>query len=215
MTSSQATPKTPPALVERLGVTPLAIVETQRGIHIYLKKSPGDGEIGNRAWALDGFAGDVRADKGYCIAWELGKLGGVLDRLNKADATSVSIFPKPSATPGQPPAVEGNRNNDLNTLIYRLAQEGQKTFYKERDTAIASGLPATEVDTTIHSALEAATRSTFPKKDARALESVFEQLGWKPRYNTRSMSTEFSLDGGTTWKSTNDRTEKKTAADHR
>ena len=112
-------------------------------------------------------------------------------------------------------AVEGNRNNDLNTLIYRLAQEGQKTFYKERDTAIASGLPATEVDTTIHSALEAATRSTFPKKDARALESVFEQLGWKPRYNTRSMSTEFSLDGGTTWKSTNDRTEKKTAADHR
>ena len=36
-------------LVARLGDTPLAVISTPRGIHLYLKKASDDGEVGNRA----------------------------------------------------------------------------------------------------------------------------------------------------------------------
>ena len=128
------------------------MIRTPRGIHVYLKKSPGDGEIGNRAWALDGFAGDVRCDHGYVIGWQLDKLAGVLDLLPSATPTAVDLFPKPAKGAGLH-LVEGRRNNALNELIFRQAQSGQTEFVEERATAIASGLGVAEVDATIKSAL--------------------------------------------------------------
>ena len=94
-------------------------------------------------------------------------------------------------------------------MIFRKAQGGQTEFGEQRATAIASGLDVAEVDATIQSASEAATSRTFPRKDATALEAVFEQLGWQTRYNLRSMRGEWSTDSGATWKSTTDRMEKK------
>ena len=92
------------------------------------------------------------------IGWQLDKLAVALDQLPGADPTPASMFPKPSTTADRQPAVEGNRNNELNTLIFRKAQAGQTAFTEERAVAIASGLDAIEVDATIRSAREAARK---------------------------------------------------------
>ena len=55
----------------------------------------------------------------------------------------------------------------------------------------------------------ATAAEAFDRKDAATLEEVFERLGWRIRYNLRSMCCDWSLDGGSTWGSTNDRLEKK------
>ena len=149
----------------------------------------------------------MRGDRGYVIAWDIERLALALDGLLGATPTADGLFPKPGKAAG--PLVEGGRNNALNTLIYGKAQAGQTDFHLERDDAIAAGLDPSEVDATIKSATVAATSHTFPRKDATALESVFEQMGWKARYNQRSMRCDWSLDAGATWGSTNDRLEKK------
>ena len=188
------------------GAQALAMVETKRGCHVYFKKN--GSMVRNRQWAYGGFQGDVRGDRGYCIAWEPEALQDALDALEQAIPTDDKLFPKPDKAAG-PQLVEGNRNNELNTLIYGKAQAGQTDFHLERDDAIAAGLNPSEVDATIKSATGAATLRTFARKDATALESVFEQLGWKARYNQRAMRCDWSVDGGATWGSTNDRLEKK------
>ena len=188
-----------------LAAQALTIVPSRRGAHVYFKKN--GGEIRNRQWALNGLAGDVRGDRGYCIAWDLDRLAAALDKLPTATPTADSLFPK--SVKAGPIPVPGNRNNSLNELIFRKAQGGQTEFGEQRATAIASGLDVAEVDATIQSASEAATSRTFPRKDATALEAVFEQLGWQTRYNLRSMRGEWSTDSGATWKSTTDRMEKK------
>ena len=191
------------ALVDRLGVTPLAVIRTPRGCHIYFKKSSDDGKIGNRAWALDGFAGDIRGDRGYVICWQPPELAAALGLLPAAESVSETLFPKPAKGAGLH-LVEGNRNNTLNTLIYRKAQAGQTDFHLEREDAIASGLSETEVDRTIRSASEAATSRTFPRKDADALEGALGELRIEVRYNLRAMRAEFKT-GANKWVKTSDR----------
>ena len=202
------------ALVDRLGVTPLGTVETKRGVHLYFRKSPGDGEIGNRAWALDGFAGDIRCDHGYVIGWELGKLGGVLDRLPGATPTSIALFPKPLKvmSNGQGFTV-GNRSAHLNKLVFAAALRGETDFSVPCKLALAADLPPDKIATIVKKAVADAgvkAGATFGRKDgASVLEEVFERLGWQVRYNLRSMRCDWSLDAGATWGSTTDRAEKK------
>ena len=118
-------------------VSALATISTPRGIHAYLKK-PSSDPIGNRAWAVSGYGGDIRADAGYAIVWQLDKLADALDRLPGAAPTAHSLFPKPS---GRQPA-EGNRNNTLNADVFKAAQRGETDFSKHR--AAAEGDPCTE-----------------------------------------------------------------------
>ena len=61
-----------------------------------------------------------------------------------------------------------------------------------------------EVDATIKSASEAASSSTFPRKDADALEAALGSLAITVRYNLRAMQTEIST-GGAKWTKTTDR----------
>ena len=190
-------------LVKRLGVVPLATVETRRGVHMYFRLADRPKPLGNRTWAVDGFGGEIRADKGYCICWSIPQLVAALDRLPTATPTADSLFPK-SGKAGAAP-VEGNRNNALNELIFRKAQGGQTEFGEQRATAIAAGLAEVEVDATIRSASEAATSKTYNRKDATALEGALSHLGISVRYNIRAMCSEVSSDGGTTWERTSDR----------
>ena len=188
------------ALVARLGILPLAVVSTQRGIHLYLKRPTGDGEIPNRAWALDGFSGDIRCDHGYVIGWELGKLGGVLDRLPGATPTSAALFPKPlkGMSNGQGFTV-GNRTNHLNKLVYAAALRGETDFSVPCKLALAADLPPAKIATIVKKAVADAglkASSAFDRKDASVLEEVFERQGWKVRYNLRSMRCDWSLDAG-------------------
>ena len=190
------------AVLERLGVVPLAIVTTKRkgGIHLYFKKSPNDGAIGNRAWALDGFSGEIRGDLGYVIGWQLDKLADALDKLPEASPTPHALFPKPS---GRQPA-EGNRNDSLNADVFKKAQRGQADFSKERDAGIAAGLTPGEVTDTIRSASGAGKALTFPRKDADALEAALAALGVTCRHNLRAMQAELR-NGAGTWTKTTDR----------
>ena len=183
-----------------LAAQALTIVPSRRGAHVYFKKN--GGEIRNRQWALNGLSGDVRGDRGYCIAWSLAALTGALDLVAGAIPTADSLFPKPAKARGK--QVEGNRNNALNELIFRKAQAGQTKFVEERATAIASGMGATEVDATIKSASEAGAARNFPRKDADALEGALGALEVAVRYNTRAMCAEVSSGGGA-WAKTTDR----------
>ena len=103
-----------------------------------------------------------------CIAWEPEALLDALDALEQAIPTDDKLFPKPDKA-GGPQLVEGNRNNELNTLIFRKAQAGQTAFTEERAVAIASGLDAAEVDATIQSAREAASKKRAPTEHDVAL----------------------------------------------
>ena len=201
-------------LIERLHLDPIVTIKTRRGLHLYFKLADRKRKLGNRTWSVDGFSGEIRADRGYVIAWSPPQLVAALDRLAAATPTADSLFPKggrghKGVHPANTFTVPGNRNNALNELIFRKAALGQIVFNEERATAIASGLEAVEVDATIKSASEAATSRTFPRKDATTMEAVFEQLGWQTRYNLRSMRGEWSTDNGTTWASTTDRMEQK------
>ena len=178
----------------------LTIVQTKRGAHVYFKKNTS--LVRNRQWGFGGFAGDIRGDKGYCIAWDLDRLAGALDGLAKATPTDDGLFPKPNTN--RPALVKGRRNNTFNELIFRRAQAGQTKFVEERATAIASGLGVAEVDATIKSASGAATARTFPRKDADALEVALAELGITARYNLRAMRSELS-NGGAKWEKTTDR----------
>ena len=143
-------------LVERIGASPLVTVRTKRGLHLYYKA--GEDPIGNRAWSLDGFAGDVRGSAGYAICWEPHKLAEALDLLPSATPTAVSLFPKTAKAAGLH-LVEGGRNNALNTTVFQAAQKGQTEFTREREAAIAAGLDPAEVDTTISSATAAGAKA--------------------------------------------------------
>ena len=184
-----------------LAAQALAIVKSRRGVHVYFAKN--SGEVRNRQWAVNGLAGDIRGDRGYCIAWDLDRLAAALDKLPTAIPTPDSAFPKGGKA--GPALIEGGRNEGLNRLVFAKAQAGQTEFREERATAIAAGLDVAEVDATIKSASEAATDRTFTRKDATALEGALAHLGVSVRYNIRAMCSEVSSDGGQTWERTSDR----------
>ena len=194
------------ALVARLGIAPLAIVQTKRGLHLYLRKD--GGEIGNRAWALDGFAGDIRADHGYVIGWKLDQLAAALDRLPDAIPTADSIFPKPTKGKTKAAAIgytKGHRSDTLNARVYSATLRGEPVA-PHRAEALESGLPAAKVDDIIKRAVEAGrakTADAFPRKDADALEAALQTLGIEIRYNLRAMRAEFKKTASE-WEKTDD-----------
>ena len=155
----------------------LETIDTPRGRHAYFKKTSSN-PIGNRAWAVGGYSGDIRADHGYIILWEPNKLDVALDMLPDATPTAVSLFPKPAKGAGLH-LVEGRRNTALNELVFRRAASGQATFVEERHGHRVHGhrrvglSVADEVEdaTTFRYNLSAAScgdQRTFPSKDADA-----------------------------------------------
>ena len=188
-------------------VPALATVTTPRGLHVYFKKASSN-PVGNRAWAVGGYSGDIRSDHGYAICWELDKLADALDQLPGAAPTSVALFPKPAKKrTGDEGFVVGNRTDHLNKVVFTGALHGQTDFTEERAAAIESGLPASKVDKAIAktvSDVAAKTAGTFDCKDAHALEAALEALGITVRYNLRAMRAELS-NGGAKWEKTTDR----------
>ena len=71
-------------------------------------------------------------------------------------------------------------------------------------TALVAGSDGLPDRYTIKSASEAAADSTFPRKDADALEAALVSLGVTFRYNLRAMQAEIATDGGP-WTKTTDR----------
>ena len=189
-------------------VSALATIHTPRGQHIYFKKASST-PITNRAWALGGFAGDIRSDNGYVIAWEIEKVLEALEKLPGASPTSTTLFPpppkaKPTTNKG---FVKGNRTDHLNKEVFTAELRGETDHSAVSKEAIESGLPAEKVAKanakTIADA-QATQARTFPRKDADALEAALGALGITPRYNLRSMRPEIQ-NGGGAWTATDDR----------
>ena len=116
-------------------VSALATVTTPRGHHVYFKKASSN-PVGNRAWAVGGYSGDIRADHGYAICWELGKLVDALDRTTGRG--SYCQFGVPSSQlnrqargAGRNPP-RGNRNNDVEctTVFQEAAQQGAEPTFQ-------------------------------------------------------------------------------------
>ena len=189
-------------------VSPLATIHTPRGRHIYFKKASST-PITNRAWALGGFAGDIRSDNGYVIAWEIEKVLEALEKLPGASPTSTTLFPKPpKAKPAVKGFTKGHRTDTLNAIVYGEEMRGQTDHSEVIEKARAAGLPDEKIAKanakTIADA-EAQKGATFPRKDADALEAALAALRITVRYNLRSMAPELA-NGGGKWKKTTDRT---------
>ena len=75
--------------VKGFGVCPS---RTEGRYHLWFKRPPGyGGKIGNAQWDLAGCSGEIRADRGYVILWELGVM---LDFLLRADSPGkLPVFP--------------------------------------------------------------------------------------------------------------------------
>ena len=189
-------------------VSALATIHTPRGQHIYFKKASST-PITNRAWALGGFAGDIRSDNGYVIAWEIEKVLEALEKLPGASPTSTTLFPKPpKAKPAVKGFTKGHRTDTLNAIVYGEEMRGQTDHSEVIEKARAAGLPDEKIAKanakTIADA-EAQKGATFPRKDADALEAALAALRITVRYNLRSMAPELA-NGGGKWKKTTDRT---------
>ena len=154
-------------------VSALATVATPRGLHAYFKKASSN-PVGNRAWAVGGYSGDIRADHGYIILWKPHRLADALDMLPSAPPTAVELFPKPRRS------AAGGRNNKLNKDVFAAARRGQNDFAANRAAALASGLPPAEADATIRSARTAGAK-------AAAAETLSEK--------TLANELDLSLDG--------------------
>ena len=117
-------------------VSALATIHTPRGRHIYFKKASST-PITNRAWALGGFAGDIRSDNGYVIAWEIEKVLEALEQLPGASPTSTTLFPKPpKAKPAGKGFTKGHRTDALNAIVYGEEMRGQnRSFRSDRESA--------------------------------------------------------------------------------
>ena len=174
-------------------VSALAIVNTNRGVHAYFKKSASV-PIPNRAWSTGGYSGDIRSDNGYAICWNLGALLEALGKLPAAAGVSTTLFPKPpKAKPTAKGFEKGNRTNALNAMVYAAELRGETDHSEVIEKALAAGLPAEKIAKATAKTIadaDAQKGATFPRKDADALESALDALGITVRYNLRSMAPE-------------------------
>ena len=145
------------AVCEALG-NPIAVIASARagGYHVWYRAIAG-GDIGNRKWALEGGAGDIRGNAGFVILWQALTLAGML-KARFDDATPVDPntgqLPKPARDRARGPqavrnAPEGDRNNVLNLEAFHAAKRGETNLAPYREAAREAGLPASEIGATL------------------------------------------------------------------
>ena len=169
------------------------------GAHLCYRKQ--DRVVGNSVWKY----GEVRADKGYVVAYNPVKVLKAARRVPKVEAVDVSKLPpfKKESSPK-----EGNRNNTLYSEASSLARQlklNDETRAKLTDKYLDLGLPLNEIKDTLDSAAKCAGEDPiYPRLDDEALKDALEVLGVEYRYNLRSSRAE--LREGGDWEPTNDRT---------
>ena len=168
------------------------------GAHMCYRKQ--DKTVGSPVWKY----GEVRADKGYVVAYNPDKVLKAARRVPEVEAVDVSKLPRDNGTSPK----EGTRNNSLYSEACPLARQLKLNDEKrEKLTAkyLDLGLPLNEIIDTLDSAAECAGEDPiYPRLDDEALKDALEALGVECRYNLRSSLAE--LREGNDWEPTNDRT---------
>ena len=141
---------------------PVTVITTQRpgGFHAWYRAPAG--KVGNRKWKLDGVAGDIRGSAGYAILWDVRTVAiGLAQHFEDAQPADPRKLPRPTTNGARGPeavrnAPVGARNTTLNRETFRAAKDGTLDRDTLRDAAIESGLPLTEIEATLASAVGAA-----------------------------------------------------------
>ena len=172
----------PSTVIKVLG-SPLCIVKTPRGHHLWYRAP--SGEIRNRAWALDGAHGDIRGSKGAIILWDAVAVAAELGDVDNAVPADLSKIPRPPSKRKQrgPDAVRaakpGERNETLNREVFKAAKAGDLDREAFQRAALQSGLSPTETDATLASAEGAGTKAD----EAEALSEGRFAREWATHFN--------------------------------
>ena len=149
---------------------PLATVDSPGGgAHLHHK---GTGVEGNSVWAY----GEVRGARGYVVLYDPAAtlkaaqlvrddpsiVPADVKRLPKRNSKKKTRNAEPRPTPEGLAQLTAGRNNSLNDGVFRDARDGRLTPEREeewRTAALASGLPSTEIDSTIRSAKDSGEKA--------------------------------------------------------
>ena len=168
------------------------------GAHMCYRKQ--DKTVGSPVWKY----GEVRADKGYVVAYNPGKVLKAARRVLEAEAVDVSKLPRDNEASPK----EGNRNNVLYGEARTLARKGELNDETRKELTaryLDLGLPLNEIIDSLDSAAKYAGEDPiYPRLDNEALKNALEVLGVECRYNLRSSRAELRQDKE--WEPTNDRT---------
>ena len=175
------------------------------GAHMCYRKQ--DKTVGSPVWKY----GEVRADKGYVVAYNPGKVLKAARRVLEVEAVDVSKLPRDNEASPK----EGNRNNVLYGEARTLARKGElndETRKELTDKYLGLGLEPNEIRDTLDSAAECAGEvPIYPRLNDEALEDALKLLGVECRYNLRSSRAELRQKGKD-WEPTNGRTVAKLVA---
>ena len=165
----------PSTVINVLG-SPLCIVETPRGHHLWYRAP--SGEIGNRTWAVNGAHGDIRGSKGSIILWDVAAVAAGLSRVDDAVPVDLSKILRPPSKRTQrgPDAVRaakpGERNLTLNREVFKAARAGNFDREAFQEAGVEAGLPLAAVVATIASAEQAGTNAASSKLDINQLGAI-------------------------------------------
>ena len=165
----------PSTVINVLG-SPLCIVETPRGHHLWYRAP--SGEIGNRTWAVNGAHGDIRGSKGSIILWDVAAVAAGLSRVDDAVPADLSKIPRPPSkrTQRRPDAVRaakpGERNLTLNREVFKAAKAGNFDREAFQKAGVEAGLPLAGVVATIASAEQAGTNAASSRLDINQLGAI-------------------------------------------
>ena len=170
------------------------------GAHMCYRKQ--DGVVGNSVWKY----GEVRADKGYVVAYNPDKVLKAAGRVPEVEAVDVSKLPRDNGTSPK----EGTRHNTLLKEACDLARQHKLNDETRKELTdkyrnLETPFPLKEIIETFDSAASYAKEyPIYPRLDNEAMEDALEELGVECRYNLRSSRAE--LREGKDWEPTNDRT---------
>ena len=141
---------------------PLAVAKSPGGGgHMYYRWNGDETADGQSAWKF----GDIRASRGYVCIYDADALLYAVEQCGMAEPIDHRRLPRVppyrSFTGKLLKAVESERNNTLNTVAFRLAQEGMLDNAIDELKYVASciGLSADEIAKTLKSARKGAAKS--------------------------------------------------------
>lgn len=176
------------AVAKCLKVRAVEKVPTRKGLHLYFRKHPEETEIRNRKWKLPGHgSGDVRGDKGFVIAWDLGAAVSAVRAVQDGHGRAAKSAALPGAVKlagpeGVRAAKRGERNDTLNRNVYQDARRGVVDIAAYRGAALSAGLRRHETEPTLQSAIEAGARDWKPQ-DEISLASAWREAFPEFAYN--------------------------------
>ena len=207
-------------MAQPLGAPVLQNATRRPGGRHFWYRAP-EGEVRNRKW----LHGDVRGSTGFVVLWDVGAVAAAVIGNDFTMAAPVDLELLPAAPRKAGTDVEqmraaknGERNDLLNRLAYKRAMSGAN-MAPLIAAAIAAGLPAAEVSTTIESAEAGANRQDRkPAAKPTKWETVEGAIATAPELRGRFMFADlrgwYLRDEGGLWRPATRSAMRRTYHDH-